>query len=489
MRVAAAALTFVLLAPTAPGAAQKPWSDWGQGSAKWLMTDGERESWDALETPEEAASFVDRFWARRDPSPETPVNELREVIRRREADADHRFSYGKRLGSLTDRGRVLILLGAPSSIAVVPSDGRRPGTELWFWEGDRRPISAPEGEESVNVSFIEQSGTGELKISSLDRDRVEQLLERAKIDMIERPGQLLQLRAPQSLPGTEVKVEIVDLEPPRTEFEDPDLRASWESFDEADAYPPIHLTWGEFITAAGQYYVAMQLYVPASSGLVTGSSPVLFGALTDPEGRIAAVFEEPARLMVTGTDAYLDRTLALTPGEYVATVGLASNGQVLGMIRDTVVLEPLSPAEPRISRLYLSDNVMPLIERGPLTAPFTFGSLKVVPKGNRRFEPGTPIWYAIELRNPAVGELGVPSVNLELLVEGKTIDGVPVKMRTPPMTTNAQAIRDQPGRWLVGGSLARGALELGQYRLEVRVTDAIADRNWSTETIFEVVAD
>jgi len=83
------------------------------GPARWLMLPEEVRQVYRLHGVQEAAAFQESFWKRRDPNPATPANELIPVFNQRVEAAD--ALYGERgvRGSLTDRGRALILLGPP----------------------------------------------------------------------------------------------------------------------------------------------------------------------------------------------------------------------------------------------------------------------------------------------------------------------------------------------------------------------------------------
>jgi GWxTD domain-containing protein len=84
-----------------------------EGPTRWLMLPEERHEADRLRTSREAVDFVERFWKRRDPDPEEPGNEFSKMFYQRVEAADHLYAEGGVRGSLTDRGRALILLGPP----------------------------------------------------------------------------------------------------------------------------------------------------------------------------------------------------------------------------------------------------------------------------------------------------------------------------------------------------------------------------------------
>src|SRR4051794_22630746 len=92
--------------------------NWGNTAVQYLMMKQERADWPAVKTDAEAKTFIDLFWARRDPTPDTPANELRAQFESRVEEADRRFSYGKTVGSQTDRGIVYALLGKPTQVVT-----------------------------------------------------------------------------------------------------------------------------------------------------------------------------------------------------------------------------------------------------------------------------------------------------------------------------------------------------------------------------------
>lgn len=66
-----------------------------------------------LQTTREVIDFIEDFWRRRDPDPGTTDNELSKVFYERVEAADRLYSEEGQRGSLTDRGRALVLLGPP----------------------------------------------------------------------------------------------------------------------------------------------------------------------------------------------------------------------------------------------------------------------------------------------------------------------------------------------------------------------------------------
>src|SRR5688500_13404899 len=74
--------------------------DWGKGPAQHFMTKAEISEWKSIKTDAEAQAFVDRFWARRDPTPATAANEFKEAFDQRVKFADDRYTAGRIKGSM-----------------------------------------------------------------------------------------------------------------------------------------------------------------------------------------------------------------------------------------------------------------------------------------------------------------------------------------------------------------------------------------------------
>lgn len=85
-----------------------------EGPTRWLMLPEEQRKFRRLNTTREAVDFIEAFWRRRDPDPNTPGNEFSKTFYERVEAADRLYSDGGTRGSLTDRGRALILLGPPA---------------------------------------------------------------------------------------------------------------------------------------------------------------------------------------------------------------------------------------------------------------------------------------------------------------------------------------------------------------------------------------
>ena len=95
---------------------------WLNQDVVWIITDDEARTFRQLSNDEERDAFIEQFWLRRNPTPDSPENEFREEHYRRIAYANEHFAAGKP-GWKTDRGHIYISFGKPDSIESHPSGG------------------------------------------------------------------------------------------------------------------------------------------------------------------------------------------------------------------------------------------------------------------------------------------------------------------------------------------------------------------------------
>ena len=98
------------------GGVYKKWLD---EDVRWIITDEELSAFKKLTTNAERDQFIEAFWQRRDPTPDTAENEYKEEHYRRIAYANEHYAAGMP-GWKTDRGRIYITFGPPTSSTPIP---------------------------------------------------------------------------------------------------------------------------------------------------------------------------------------------------------------------------------------------------------------------------------------------------------------------------------------------------------------------------------
>jgi GWxTD domain-containing protein len=147
------------------------YDSWLKEDVPDIITNEERRAFLQLSTNEEREQFVESFWDRRNPDPESAANTYKEEHYRRLAYADERFASGIP-GRKTDRGHIYILWGPPDEIESHPSGGTydRPidqgggSTTTYPWELWRYRHLEGVG-ENIEIEFVDPSGSGEYHIT------------------------------------------------------------------------------------------------------------------------------------------------------------------------------------------------------------------------------------------------------------------------------------------------------------------------------------
>jgi len=150
---------------------ETPYRKWLNEDVAYIITDEERAAFKRLSTDEEREQFIEQFWLRRDPTPDTAENEYKEEHYRRIAYANERFASGIP-GWKTDRGRIYITFGPPDEIESHPSGGtyERPieeggGTTSTFpFEKWRYRYIEGIGTDVI-IEFVDPTMTGEYRMT------------------------------------------------------------------------------------------------------------------------------------------------------------------------------------------------------------------------------------------------------------------------------------------------------------------------------------
>ena len=510
--------------------------DWGRGPAQFLMTKEEAAKWKKIASDDDAKAFVSLFWARRDPTPDTARNEYREQFEARVVTADKNFVSDKKRGALSDRGKMLILFGQPKKMersgdqrqAALPgmpgasgtsstsgSDPFTAGTDestaaqIWSYEGDE--ARALFGQGRVTLRFIDRQGKsdyilerGGVDVASAQQKVITRSLTQPHLTVAPTFAAAAAAPAAPAMP-------VLDIPAPMpTELTTETLKAAVAEMKAATTNPWAkkgYATWGEYVTAEGEYFVPVQLYVPKSAGLSAAQNLTFFGVVQDETGKNVAAFEEPAKLTVSKDDFFADRSLiALPAGKYRGYFGLAENGKPVSMASaDMQLAGTLDKSAASVSPLILSNNVYPLPEAQKADDPYAFGGLKVVPKGDRTFRPSDELWFFIELRNPGLTEPVVPAegtvpvsgdaaaaaatpkIQIKIDVDGIETGGKKIRRPAAPREIEAIELKGVPGHFGIGNSIPLTSFKPGEYTFNVKVIDTIKKASYTLSEKFTVV--
>ncbi len=115
-----------------------PYKTWLNEEVPYIITDDERRAFMSLSNDEEREAFIENFWQRRNPNPDSPENEFREEHYRRIQYANDHYAAGKP-GWKTDRGRIYIMWGPADRSTLILRAACT--NALWKKAAARRPRS------------------------------------------------------------------------------------------------------------------------------------------------------------------------------------------------------------------------------------------------------------------------------------------------------------------------------------------------------------
>jgi len=121
---------------------------------RYIITPGEYDQFINLPA-QEREKFIENFWKRRDPDPETEENEFKEAYLARLAEAREAFRTGAG-GYLTDRGMIYVLFGPPDYVYhPQPSiyDRGQVAREQWYY------YLLLDKYYNVEINFIDRMGS------------------------------------------------------------------------------------------------------------------------------------------------------------------------------------------------------------------------------------------------------------------------------------------------------------------------------------------
>ena len=150
---------------------ETPYRKWLSEDVTYIITDEERTAFKHLNTDEEREQFIEQFWLRRDPTPDTAENEFKEEHYRRIAYSNERYASGIP-GWKADRGRIYITFGPPDEIESHPSGGsyERPieegggSTSTYPFEKWRYRYIEGIGSD-IQIEFVDTTMTGEYRMT------------------------------------------------------------------------------------------------------------------------------------------------------------------------------------------------------------------------------------------------------------------------------------------------------------------------------------
>jgi len=502
----------------------KTYRKWLDEDVRWIITDEERSAFKQLSNDEERDSFIEAFWQRRDPTPDTVENEFKEEHYRRMAYANEHFPAGIP-GWKTDRGRMYIMYGAPDEIESHPSGGtyERPmdegggSTSTFPFEQWRYRYLEGIGQEII-IEFVDTCMCGDYHMT-LDRSEkdalkytpnggltmYEQLGMASKADRFNHGG-LEQIgtspfNSDQQTKQFDRLSQFYNLQkPPAVKFKDLEevvshkISVNLMPFDVRADF--VRVTGDTVLVPVTVQVKNRDVTFQNKDGVQRGTVNI-FGRVTTLTGKVAQTFEDtvqvdvPAELLpkVTENSSVYWKALPLRPGRYRLDIVVKDvNGDRVGTWAKSLLVPEYADDKLSSSSLIVADLMEPVPAKNVGTGNFVLGTTKVRP----RVAPsdGKPILFK---RNQKLNfwmqvyNLGVddkthkPSATVEYDVVNAATNK-PV-IHTIESTEQMGNIGDQV---TLQKSLSAANLDPGVYRIQIKVDDKISKQTLDPTATFAV---
>ena len=458
-------------------AANDFYSRWVNEDVRWIITDQELAEWKKLSSNAEKDRFIEQFWKRRDPTPDTEENEYKEEHYRHMAYANEHFAAPGVSGWRTDRGRMYVMYGKPDAIEAHPlgewskrADGR--SVEIDPFEIWRYRYLEGIGQE-IEVQFVDPCRCGEYHM----------VIDKAVDKLVKEPGTVSDA---SDFPSKSTRA-------PEVKFKD--LEAVVKSKVRYNLLPVDGRL--DFIrVTADTDLVPITLQIQnhdltfADKEGVKRAAVNIFGRFTTPTGRIVTSFEDslrldvPAELLekVKNNVALYWKALPLTPGPYRLDIAIKDvNGDKLGTFGQSISVPEFNPSKLTSSTLIIADVLEPVPSRETGTGNFVIGTTKVRPK----LPPsnGAPVTFKRELNSKVnfwmqVYNLAIDpqthkplaTVEYEIVNTGTNKPVVDVTERSSEMG----ALSDQ---LTLGKSLPISKLDPAVYQVMIKITDLVGKQS------------
>ena len=451
-------LMLAIALPTFAQSAAMDLSKWNDSPEAYFLTETERNEWWTLKRDEERTQFIDRYWARRDPTPGTKINEFQEAILKRIEAADHKFKMSELRGALTDRGFVFVVFGAPSRMKdeqVTPPRAEDTATRgsngaetnsTWYYDTLRTPrvlemINRP----SLEVRFVidPNKRRDQLQNPGLIKKLREVLGQRSIVSGV------LNVTRPVAtiIDATTSAVIPADIEPHLAAAQtsgDTPLRTAGVWRNDGD---PIGLIW---------------ITVPKRSA---AQGPLmLFGRVRNSEQRVVAqVAREvsPAEGFSTNGDSSVYAAqLQLPAGSYDAELVLVEQNDNSAPIAKSSgkVTVPASGSEFGVSSLLLTNEIA--VQPSMLSA-VDLGRTPLRPRADATFSTQESVWFLFEVANP--------SDAAKVAVSARLRGGNDPAMRTIDVPQGLTPM--SKGRYIGGYEIPLKSVTPGEYSLYVTILD------------------
>ena len=484
--------------------------DWLREDVAYIITEPEKKAILLLKTDEERENFIDHFWRRRDPNPDTEENEFREEYYERITYANEKFTSGIP-GWKTDRGRIYITFGKPDSIESHPSGGSydRPSYEgggstttypfeIWFY---RHLDGVGDG---IEIEFVDPTGTGEYKIArnANEKDALKYVpgagnTLREQLGLESRADRLSGLnnnyRRDQDNPFNVITRINALMSPPRV-----DMRSGFDTVDSPIVINEESIDFDmrvDFFRYTDDKVAATftiqaknkELSFKDIGGIQTARMNI-FGKVTQVSGKRLGTFQDVVLTTATPQDlankenrsSIYQQTVTLPAGIYKTEVIIRDTETGKAGIRKIGFTIPKYEAEKlSTSTLILASRLYQTTEKD-LGAMFIIGDKKVIPNLSGNYKRRQEVGIYLQVYNAGIDQMTLkPAVDVEYIL---TKDGKEIVKQTEDW----KGLSDSGQRLVLARFIQTEKLTVGEYELKIKILDRVNNQSLEPTAKFRI---
>ncbi len=502
------------------------YKNWLNQDVVYIITDQERKAFLNLSNDEEREAFIEQFWARRNPDPNSPDNTYREEHYRRIAYANEHFAAGEP-GWKTDRGRIYIEYGKPDSIDDHPSGGTymRPMDEgggetstfpfqVWHYR------YLPGIGENINIEFVDTCMCGAYHFT-IDRSEKDALLHvpGAGLTQWEEMGMAKKAdrfkggyedlgTGPMSQGEKSKEFDRIELAaklfaPPKIKFADLDNFISEHKVLSGPVFPFdvrtdfVKVTDDTVLVPITLQIKNKDITFVTKDGVSKGVVNIL-GKVTTITHKVVQTFEDtvqveqPAELLQQSLNhnSVYWKALPLQPGLYRLDVAIkdVNNPDHVGIYGRALMVPEFHDEKLETSSLILADKMNPVDSHSIGSGSFVIGNTFIRPRVAD--SPGKPVTFTrsqelnfwMQVYNLGINDT-TKSNNATVTYEIVDAKNNDVLFRKQLESKDIEAHSDQ---LTVEKSLSMAGLQPGKYKVLIKVNDAISKQEIAQSAPFVV---
>jgi len=487
---------------------------WLEEDVGYIITDEERSVFKKLANDEEREQFIEQFWLRRNPDPESSQNDFKEEHYRRIAYTNQHFASGIP-GWKTDRGRIYIMYGPPDEIDAHPSGGyyERPieegggSTSTYPFETWRYRYIEGVG-QNIELEFVDPTMSGEYHMT-MDPSEKDALLyvPGAGLSLMEQMGLADKTQRFTRTDGTHLPQRMIDSspgagyesengtefgrlalfanvqKPPAIKFKDleevvtTNIRYNLLPFQVRTDY--VKVTDDTVLAAVTLSVQNRTLSFQDTKG-VQHASVNVFGRISTITHRVVQTFEDTISLDIPQSllEQSLDKpsvywkSLPLRSGVYRLSLAVKDvNSGNLGTLELRLDVPQFREEQLATSSLILADLIEKVPSKNIGAGPFVIGGTKVRPVVGDTFRRDQKLGIYMEVYNlkpDASGRKPSATIQYSLLKNSQSVLELEEDASKLPEAS--------PNQTIIEKTMPLASLEPGKYTMKVTVTDTLGKR-------------